>query len=96
MRILGGEDDWHVTAGRSPRSSLSQSLEAASMSPAEPRLYHETQVASLCGVHAINTLLQGPYFSEVDLGQARPAPDQAQQNESAGRQASPTRAADSH
>ena len=27
------------------------------------------QVASLCGVHCLNTLLQGPYFSEVDLAQ---------------------------
>lgn len=31
------------------------------------------QVAALCGVHAINALLQGPYFSEVDLGQVRPS-----------------------
>mmetsp|Transcript_7872 Transcript_7872/g.23710 ORF Transcript_7872/g.23710 Transcript_7872/m.23710 type:complete len:429 (-) Transcript_7872:479-1765(-) len=30
-------------------------------------LYHEKQVAALCGVHCINTLLQGPIFSEVDL-----------------------------
>lgn len=27
------------------------------------------QVAALCGVHCINALLQGPYFSEVDLAQ---------------------------
>ena len=27
------------------------------------------QVASLCGVHCLNTLLQGPTFSEMDLGQ---------------------------
>lgn len=27
------------------------------------------QVAALCGVHCINSLLQGPYFSEVDLAQ---------------------------
>jgi hypothetical protein len=27
------------------------------------------QQAALCGVHCLNTLLQGPYFSEVDLGQ---------------------------
>ena len=33
-------------------------------------LYHETQQAALCGVHAINTLLQGPYFSEIDLAEA--------------------------
>jgi hypothetical protein len=30
-------------------------------------LYHEKQVAGLCGVHAINTLLQGPFISEWDL-----------------------------
>ncbi|KAK9789207.1 hypothetical protein WJX73_000078 [Symbiochloris irregularis] len=32
-------------------------------------LYHESQVAALCGVHCLNTLLQGPYFSEIDLAQ---------------------------
>lgn len=32
-------------------------------------LYHEKQIAALCGVHCINTLLQGPYFSELDLAQ---------------------------
>ena len=26
-------------------------------------LYHEKQVQLLCGVHALNTLLQGPYFT---------------------------------
>jgi hypothetical protein len=30
-------------------------------------VYHEPQDASLCGVHALNTLLQGPYFTAVDL-----------------------------
>ena len=30
------------------------------------------QVASLCGVHCLNTLLQGPTFSEMDLGQVIP------------------------
>lgn len=29
------------------------------------------QVAALCGVHCINTLLQGPFFSELDLAQVR-------------------------
>lgn len=28
-----------------------------------------SQVAALCGQHCLNTLLQGPYFSEVDLAQ---------------------------
>lgn len=32
-------------------------------------LYHEKQVASLCGVHCLNTLLQGPTFTEMDLSQ---------------------------
>ncbi|GIL78618.1 hypothetical protein Vretimale_6219 [Volvox reticuliferus] len=32
-------------------------------------LYHEKQVAALCGVHCLNTLLQGPYFSEIELAQ---------------------------
>ncbi|KAF8068390.1 Ataxin-3-like protein [Scenedesmus sp. PABB004] len=30
-------------------------------------IYHEKQVAALCGVHCLNTLLQGPMFSELDL-----------------------------
>jgi ataxin-3 len=30
-------------------------------------LYFEKQAAALCAVHALNTLLQGPYFSEIDL-----------------------------
>ena len=29
------------------------------------------QEGKLCGVHALNTLLQGPFFSEVDLAQVR-------------------------
>ena len=31
-------------------------------------IYHERQISQLCGVHAINTLLQGPFFSASDLG----------------------------
>lgn len=31
-------------------------------------VYHEKQVASLCGQHCLNNLLQGPYFSFPDLG----------------------------
>lgn len=30
-----------------------------------------SQVAALCGVHCLNTLLQGPYFSEVELSQVQ-------------------------
>jgi Ataxin-3 len=32
-------------------------------------LYFEKQQAALCGVHALNTLLQGPYFNEIDLAE---------------------------
>jgi len=30
-------------------------------------IYHETQVAALCGVHCLNNLLQGNVFNEIDL-----------------------------
>lgn len=30
-------------------------------------LYHEVQESKLCAVHCVNTVLQGPFFSEVDL-----------------------------
>mmetsp|Transcript_14023 Transcript_14023/g.39670 ORF Transcript_14023/g.39670 Transcript_14023/m.39670 type:complete len:88 (+) Transcript_14023:3695-3958(+) len=33
------------------------------------RVYHETQVMSMCGVHCLNTLLQANAFNEVDLAQ---------------------------
>ena len=29
--------------------------------------YHEVQEAKLCAVHCVNTVLQGPFFSEFDL-----------------------------
>ena len=32
-------------------------------------IYHELQQAALCGQHALNNLLQGPYFSPEDLAQ---------------------------
>eukprot|EP00743_Colponemidia_sp_Colp-15_P009742 GILK01010662.1.p1 GENE.GILK01010662.1~~GILK01010662.1.p1 ORF type:complete len:384 (+),score=73.87 GILK01010662.1:33-1184(+) len=39
------------------------------MSFAPVLLYWEKQISSLCGVHCLNTLLQGPYFTEIDLAQ---------------------------
>eukprot|EP01139_Manchomonas_bermudensis_P015233 Amastigsp_a509787_137.p1 type:complete len:261 gc:universal Amastigsp_a509787_137:73-855(+) len=30
-------------------------------------LYHESQASALCGVHALNALVQGRVFSEIDL-----------------------------
>jgi hypothetical protein len=38
---------------------------AAASRPKE--LYHEKQVSLYCGVHALNTLLQGPHYSTADL-----------------------------
>jgi len=35
----------------------------------ETKIYWEEQFAGLCGIHAINNLLQSPYFSEGDLAQ---------------------------
>jgi ataxin-3 len=32
-------------------------------------IYHEKQVASLCGVHCLNTLLQANAFNAIDLSQ---------------------------
>lgn len=32
-------------------------------------LYHEKQTAALCGMHAVNTLLQGPCLGEWDLAE---------------------------
>jgi hypothetical protein len=32
-------------------------------------LYHEKQVGSLCAVHAMNNLVQGPYFDEISLAE---------------------------
>ena len=32
-------------------------------------VYHEKQLSALCGVHALNNLLQGPYFGAGDLAE---------------------------
>lgn len=45
---------------------------------AETALYHERQEAALCGVHCLNTLLQGPCLSEWDLARAAHALDDAE------------------
>uniref|UniRef100_A0A7S3UBD8 ubiquitinyl hydrolase 1 n=1 Tax=Picocystis salinarum TaxID=88271 RepID=A0A7S3UBD8_9CHLO len=41
-------------------------------------LYHESQVASLCGMHCLNALLQGPAFNEWDLGMVAQEVDEAE------------------
>lgn len=30
-------------------------------------LYHEVQESKLCALHCVNAVLQGPFFSELDL-----------------------------
>jgi ataxin-3 len=48
-----------------PTNDASGSEPAAS----EYFLYHEPQAAALCGVHALNTLLQGPYIDEIQCAE---------------------------
>eukprot|EP01132_Coremiostelium_polycephalum_P009736 gene9736-11957_t len=48
------------------------------MSTSKTVIYHEKQIASLCGVHCINTLLQGSYFTEIDLSQIAQSLDKAE------------------
>ena len=39
-------------------------------------LYHERQVAALCGQHCLNNLMQGPHFTTGDLADIAMALDQ--------------------
>eukprot|EP01113_Clastostelium_recurvatum_P025639 TRINITY_DN3086_c0_g1_i1.p1 TRINITY_DN3086_c0_g1~~TRINITY_DN3086_c0_g1_i1.p1 ORF type:complete len:284 (+),score=82.38 TRINITY_DN3086_c0_g1_i1:25-852(+) len=39
-------------------------------------IYHEKQEGELCGVHCLNTLLQGSYFNEIDLATIAQALDE--------------------
>ena len=39
------------------------------MAAAAAGVFHEKQYGSLCAQHAINALLQGPYFTAVELSQ---------------------------
>ena len=41
-------------------------------------LYHEKQLSALCGVHALNNLLQGPFFGAGDLAQLALSLDDAE------------------
>jgi ataxin-3 len=43
-------------------------------------LYHEKQVSSLCGVHALNNLLQGPAFGAGDLASIALRLDEAERS----------------
>jgi ataxin-3 len=57
-----------VGADRTAPSGSAQDLDE--QSDAQIRyLYHEPQLSSLCGVHALNNLLQGPYFGAGDLAE---------------------------
>jgi ataxin-3 len=42
-------------------------------------LYHEVQESRLCAMHCLNAVLQGPYFSEVDLAGLAERLDQQEQ-----------------
>mmetsp|Transcript_7793 Transcript_7793/g.34711 ORF Transcript_7793/g.34711 Transcript_7793/m.34711 type:complete len:182 (-) Transcript_7793:3465-4010(-) len=41
----------------------------------EGLIYHEQQTGRLCGVHVINCLLQGEFFTEIELGNLAQALD---------------------
>jgi ataxin-3 len=43
-------------------------------------IFHEQQVSALCGRHAVNNLLQGPYVTEIDLAQIAQDLDEIEQN----------------
>ena len=43
-------------------------------------LYHEKQLSALCGVHALNNLLQGPYFAPGDLADIARGLDQKERD----------------
>ena len=43
-------------------------------------VYLEQQVSALCGRHAVNNLLQGPYVNEIDLAQIAQELDEIEQN----------------
>jgi hypothetical protein len=54
------------------RASAGGTAEALSHAPVDSEklshgLYHEKQLRSLCAVHCMNNLVQGPYFDEVNL-----------------------------
>lgn len=54
------------------------SLIGESMPPPQQQqqwIYHEKQEAALCGVHAVNSLLQGPYFSAIRFAEIAQALD---------------------
>lgn len=50
--------------GATGRSGIQPEMEGASNGG---MLYHEVQESKLCAVHCVNTVLQGPFFSEIDL-----------------------------
>lgn len=54
-------------------------LATAAMDDSAALLYHEVQESRLCAVHCVNAVLQGPYFSEVDLAAMAQELDQQEQ-----------------
>eukprot|EP00189_Rhodosorus_marinus_P010823 CAMPEP_0184751174 /NCGR_PEP_ID=MMETSP0315-20130426/41168_1 /TAXON_ID=101924 /ORGANISM="Rhodosorus marinus, Strain UTEX LB 2760" /LENGTH=61 /DNA_ID=CAMNT_0027230111 /DNA_START=103 /DNA_END=285 /DNA_ORIENTATION=+ len=58
----------------------------------EGLIYHERQTGRLCGVHVINCLLQGEFFTEIELGnlaQALDSEERALLSSGDGAQATP-------
>ncbi|KAF9273183.1 Ataxin-3 [Mortierella alpina] len=45
-----------------------------------PYIFHEQQEGNLCAQHCLNALLQGPYFTAIDLAELARQLDQKEQD----------------
>ncbi|KAI1319534.1 Ataxin-3 [Mortierella claussenii] len=50
-----------------------------------PHIFHEQQEGNLCAQHCLNALLQGPYFTAIDLAELARQLDQREQDALGGR-----------
>ena len=57
------------TPARSTRACATAPCRLAATTEKMVLLYFERQVAALCGQHCLNNLLQGAYFTEIDLAE---------------------------
>ena len=72
----GGGGGGSSGAGNNAGSTTATAAPAKPPAPAFPGIYHERQVAALCGQHCINNLLQGHYFTAASLATVAEMVDQ--------------------
>ena len=58
-----------------PPTSAATGASGEEPPPMSESIYHEKQLSALCGVHALNNLLQGPYYGAGDLADVARAID---------------------